>query len=188
MITLMASVKPSVLSGLFASIAVIMGTFFIAPFFPSLVLSSFPKIAKLAFDASESSILKRFTHTHFEGFQYFLALLWTFRAIFGLLAIVSNALMLKYYVASLKLNGATKATVYTFSCNFILTVCLIFFLTTQVTILGHNWLNAVRGTSVTSLGFCCSCYDDWCHHASEEQVEYRSSARPGRCAHSSASN
>lgn len=111
MLKCMTSIKPSVISGVFASVAVIMGIFAFHIF-----------IAKLAFDASDSSILKSFVNNHFKGFEYSQLIIWILRVIFGLLAIASNAFMLKYYVASLKLNGATKATVYTFSCNFILTV------------------------------------------------------------------
>ncbi len=113
MLALLKSMKPSLISGLFASIAVIMG-----------IMERTILVAKLAFDASDSAILKTLVEVNFHTFRYPVALLWLLRTIFGVLAVLCNALMLKYYVSSLKINGATKATVFTFSCNFVLTVLM----------------------------------------------------------------
>ncbi len=120
-------------------------------------------IAKLAFDASDNGLLKTFVERHCSDSQYCAVVLWTLRCLFGLLAIISNAMMLKHYVASLKINGATKATVYTFSCNFILTVpnC-------TKTNIGYNGLPAIWRAFVSSLGSRGSHYDGWSDHAREK--------------------
>ena len=79
-------------------------------------------VAKLAFDVSDKGILKTFVRGKFPTDSGQVSMLWSLRIFFGALAILMNAFMLKYFIASLTLNGATKATIYTFSCNFILTV------------------------------------------------------------------
>jgi hypothetical protein len=56
-------------------------------------------------------------------------LLYALHALFIILMLLSNALMLKFYVLSMHENGAAKATVYNFAINYLssLTFGAVFF-------------------------------------------------------------
>ncbi len=100
---------------------------------------------------------------HFHTFRYSVALLWVLRAIFGFLAILSNVLMLKYYMASMKINGATKATVFNFSCNFLLTVPSLYH-----SIIGDNRLAPLWREAVAAVGLCGGGHDGRRDNAGKE--------------------
>ena len=110
--TFAVSIRPSFFSGIFASLAVVMGTF----------MDCIRHLAKLAFDASETGILPVWIGKWFSEFSGKVALLWALRIFFGALAVASNIMMIKFYIASMAVNGATKATIYNFAFNFFITV------------------------------------------------------------------
>lgn len=104
----MSSLRPSLISGIFASLAAVAG----------IALAT---LAKLAFDFSDSSLAHRIALTCSDPCLHTF-FLWTLRAVLFGLTLFLNAAMLRFFVKSLAVNGATRATVYNFACNFVLTV------------------------------------------------------------------
>lgn len=83
-------------------------------------------LAKLAFDTSENAILLKIMEKIFSNFEGKIAFIWIFRILFGAFAITFNILMIKFYIQSMTQNGATKATIFNFAFNFLLTVFCYF--------------------------------------------------------------
>jgi len=92
--------KSNLISGSSAALAAIFST------------SLFLTIAKIGFDFSDTALL-----SHLEGAPFYAA-----HGFFILLMLLSNSIMLSFYIKSLQEHGAAKATVLNFAVNFIATV------------------------------------------------------------------